>query len=117
VGVPMVMLGHLAVPGWDELPASLSPESVRVLREELGFTGAIVSDDLGMGALATWTPIEIVDLAVAAGNDLLLFVVTNVEPEALVDHLAARVESGEVTAERVAASVGRLLRMQLAGRR
>jgi beta-N-acetylhexosaminidase len=113
-GVPMVMLGHLAVPGWDELPASLSPEGVRVLREELGFTGAIVSDDLGMGALATWTPFEIVDLAVAAGNDLLLFVVTNVEPEALVDHLAARVESGEVPAERVAASVGRLLRMQLA---
>jgi beta-N-acetylhexosaminidase len=111
-GVPMVMLGHLAVPGWDELPASLSPESVRVLREELGFTGAVISDDLGMGALATWTPFEIVDLAVAAGNDLLLFVVT-AEPAALIDHLAARVESGEVSAERVAASVGRLLRMQL----
>jgi beta-N-acetylhexosaminidase len=116
-GVPMVMLGHLAVPGWDELPASLSPESVRVLREELGFTGAVISDDLGMGALATWTPFEIVDLAVAAGNDLLLFVVINVEPEALVDHLSARVESGEVPAGRVAASVGRLLRMQLAVRR
>src|SRR5215207_6309728 len=116
-GVPIVMLGHLAMAGWDELPASLSPEAVRVLREELGFTGAVVSDDLGMGALATWTPFEIVDLAVAAGNDLLLFVVTNVEPEALVDHLAARAASGEVSAERVAASVGRLLRMQLAARR
>ena len=56
-GVPMVMLGHLAVPSWDELPASLSPEAVRVLREDLGFTGVIVSDDLGMGALATWTSV------------------------------------------------------------
>ena len=111
--VPMVMLGHLAVPGWDELPASLSPESVRVLREELGFTGVVVSDDLGMGALANWTPFEIVDLAVAAGNDLLLFVIVNEEPEALVDHLVARVESGEVPPERVATSVARLLRMQL----
>jgi hypothetical protein len=43
----------------------------------------------------------------------LLFVVTNVEPAALVDHLTARVESGEVPPERVAASVSRLLRMQL----
>jgi beta-N-acetylhexosaminidase len=116
-GVPMVMLGHLAVPSWDELPASLSPESVRVLRENLGFTGVVVSDDLGMGALTTWTPFEIVDLAVAAGNDLLLFVIANDEPEALADHLAARVESGEVLPERVAASVDRLLRMQLGSRR
>src|SRR5215217_5642662 len=112
-GVPMVMLGHLAVPGWDELPASLSSEAVRVLREDLGFTGVIVSDDLGMGALATWTPFQIVDLAVAAGNDLLLFVVTDAEPAALVDHLAARVESGAVPPQRVTACVSRILRMQL----
>jgi beta-N-acetylhexosaminidase len=110
-GVPLVMLGHLAVPSWGELPASLSPEAVRVLREDLGFTGVVVSDDLGMGALATWTPFEIVDLAVAAGNDLLLFVITSVAPAALVDHLATRIESGEIPPERLAASVGRLLRM------
>jgi beta-N-acetylhexosaminidase len=112
-GVPIVMLGHLVMPIWDELPASLSPESVRVLREDLGFTGVIVSDDLGMGALAAWTPFQIIDLAVAAGDDLLLFVVTAAEPAALVDHLAAMIESGDVPAERVAASVGRLLGMQL----
>lgn len=112
-GVPMVMLGHLAVSGWDELPASLSPEAVRVLRQDLGFTGVVVSDDLGMGALAAWTPFEIVDLAVAAGNDLLIFVVASVEPEALVDHLTARVESGDIPPEQVAASVARLLGMQL----
>lgn len=112
-GVPIVMLGHLVMPGWDELPASLSPESVRVLREDLGFTGVIVSDDLGMGALAAWTPFQIVDLAVAAGDDLLLFVVTSAEPAALVDHLAAMIERGNVSPERVAASVSRVLRMQL----
>jgi beta-N-acetylhexosaminidase len=115
--VPMVMLGHLAVPTWDELPASLSPESVRVLRQDLGFTGVVVSDDLGMGALATWDPFEIVDLAVAAGNDLLLFVVTDAEIAALVDHLAARVERGDIPPEQVAESVSRVLRMQLGMRR
>ena len=103
-GVPMVMLGHLAVPSWDELPASLSPEAVRVLREDLGFTGVVVSDDLGMGALATWTPFQIVDLAVAAGIDLMLFVVPAVEPAALVDHLAERIERGDVLPERLAAA-------------
>jgi beta-N-acetylhexosaminidase len=111
--VPMVMLGHLSVPSWDELPASLSVEAVRVLRQDLGFTGVVVSDDLGMGALTAWTPFEIIDLAVAAGNDLLLFVITNEEPGALVDHLATRVESGDIPAERLTTSVERLLRMQL----
>jgi len=115
--VPIVMLGHLVVPTWGDLPASLSPESVRVLRQDLGFNGVVVSDDLGMGALTPWTPFQIVDLAVAAGNDLLLFVVTNAEPDALVDHLEARVESGDITPERVAASVTRLLHMQLGMRR
>src|SRR5215203_636192 len=111
--VPIVMLGHLAVPTWGDLPTSLSPESVRVLRQDLGFSGVVVSDDLGMGALTTWTPFQIVDLAVVAGNDLLLFVVTNAEPDALVDHLVAMVEGGNVSPERVATSVGRLLTMQL----
>jgi beta-N-acetylhexosaminidase len=112
-GVPIVMLGHLAVPSWDELPASLSPEAVRVLRQDLGFTGVTVSDDLGMGALAAWDPFQIVDLAVTAGIDLLLFVITDAELAALVDHLAARVESGDVPLARVTESVTRVLRMQL----
>lgn len=112
-GVPMVMLGHLSVPAWDALPASLSPVAVGVLRHELGFEGVVVSDDLGMGALGAWGPLEVVDLAVAAGNDLLLFVILHAGPAVLIDHLAGRVERGEIPAERVRQSVARLLRMQL----
>lgn len=112
-GVPMVMLGHLSVPAWDALPASLSPVAVGVLRDDLGFDGVVVSDDLGMGALGAWGPLEVVDLAVAAGNDLLLFVILHAGPEVLIDHLAGRVERGEISAERVRQSVARLLRMQL----
>jgi beta-N-acetylhexosaminidase len=116
-GVPMVMLGHLVMPGWDGLPASLSPSAVRLLREDLGFGGVVVSDDLGMGALSSWEPLAILDLAVAAGNDLLLYVVLPDAPEVLVDHLTARVERDPASAERVARSVERLLDMQLgAGR-
>jgi beta-N-acetylhexosaminidase len=114
--VPMVMLGHLVMPAWDELPASLSPTAVRVLRDDLGFAGVVVSDDLGMGALAAWQSIEIVDLVVAAGVDLLLYVITAVGPASLVAHLAARMERDEHIAERVRMSVERLLRMQLVSR-
>jgi beta-N-acetylhexosaminidase len=87
------------------MPASLSPIAVRILRDHLGFDGVVVSDDLGMGALAAWGPLDIVDLAVAAGTDLLLFVVLRASPETLIDHLAARVQRGEIAWERLRASV------------
>ena len=112
-GVPMVMLGHLAVPMWDDLPASLSPEAVAVLREDLGFEGVIVTDDLYMGALQEWQPLEIVDMAIAAGVDLLLYVDLPDAPEALVDHVVSRVEQGDISEERITESARRMITMQL----
>lgn len=113
MGVPMVMLGHLVVSMWDGLPATLSPAAVRVLRDALAFDGVIVTDDLLMGALQAWGPFEIVDLAVAAGVDLLLYVGLPDAPEALVDHLVGRVGQGLFPASRIDASLERLLRTQL----
>jgi beta-N-acetylhexosaminidase len=108
-GVPMVMLGHLDATMWGGLPASLSPVAVASLRADLGFGGAIVTDDLGMGALSAWGAQEVVDLAVAAGVDLLLYVIAAEEPATLVDHVVSRVEQGEVAEERIDASVARVM--------
>ncbi len=74
-GVPLVMPGHLRVPALDDAPASLSGPWLRdVLRRELGFTGAVVSDDLEMGALdGLGSPTEVAARAVAAGCDLLIY--------------------------------------------
>lgn len=112
-GVPMVMLGHLAATMWGDLPASLSPRAVEALRDDLGFSGVIVTDDLGMGALSGWGALEVVDLAVAAGVDLLLYVIADEEPAALVDHLVARVEQGVVAEERIDASVARVMALSM----
>jgi beta-N-acetylhexosaminidase len=113
-GVPMVMLGHLAVPMWDDLPASLSPVAVAVLRESLGFDGVIVTDDLFMGALSAWQPLEIIDMAIAAGVDLLLYVDVPDDPEVLVDHVVSQVALGEISEERITESARRIIAMQLA---
>lgn len=114
-GVPLVMLGHLSYPAWDALPTSLSPVAVAVLRQDLGFEGVIVSDDLGMDALSGYAPTTVVDLAVAAGLDCLLYVTPAVPISDLIAHLLAQVEAGAVPESRIDASVRRLLALRLDG--
>ena len=72
-GCGAVMVGHIIVEALDrELPASLSPAVHRYLREELGFSGVIMTDDLVMQAIADqYGAGEAAVMAVLAGNDLL----------------------------------------------
>ncbi|HEX5401864.1 MAG TPA: glycoside hydrolase family 3 N-terminal domain-containing protein [Pseudonocardiaceae bacterium] len=51
-GVRAFMTGHLVVPAWGAGPATLNPRAFEVLRGELGFTGAVITDALDMGAVA-----------------------------------------------------------------
>jgi beta-N-acetylhexosaminidase len=72
--VPTLMTAHVVYPAWDTLPATLSQRiSSELLRGELGFQGALFSDDLEMRALADRMPIEESAVrAVRAGCDALL---------------------------------------------
>ncbi|HXV92782.1 MAG TPA: glycoside hydrolase family 3 N-terminal domain-containing protein [Pseudonocardia sp.] len=71
-----VMVGHLDVPGLtDELPTSLSPAAYTLLREEYGFDGLVVTDDLGaMRAISAQFDLpDAVVRALAAGADAALW--------------------------------------------
>jgi beta-N-acetylhexosaminidase len=74
-GVATIMTAHVLVPSLDEeRPATLSPRIVTgLLREELGFGGVILSDDLEMKALAGERAVpELAVQAIAAGCDGVL---------------------------------------------
>ena len=77
-GVYAIMVSHNTVAAMDKtLPASLSPEVHRYLRETMGFTGVIMTDELSMDAISgEKLPLEkgvgIYTQALLAGNDLLL---------------------------------------------
>lgn len=72
-GADAVMVSHTIVPALDsELPASLSPAIHQYLREEMGFEGVIITDDLVMQAITDqYGAGEAAVMAVLAGNDLL----------------------------------------------
>lgn len=74
-GVATIMTAHVFVPALDETrPATLSkPIVTGLLREELGYDGVILSDDLEMKALANdRTVAESAVLAIEAGCDGIL---------------------------------------------
>ena len=70
----MVMVGHLIYTGLDTLPASVSPQVINnFLRNELGFQGIVITDDMEMGALTSMYGFrEMGVAAVQAGVDVLL---------------------------------------------
>ena len=113
-GVPMVMAGHLLYPAVDaRRPASLSPRWMGLLREDLGFEGVIVTDDLAMaGASGGGTPDRAAVEAVKAGADLLVVSSPPGQQADAYDAVVAAVESGEIPEERVRASVRRLIEVK-----
>jgi beta-N-acetylhexosaminidase len=102
-----------------QYPSSLSRPTLQLLREQLGWNGVVVTDDLQAGALrASYAPDEIVRLALAAGNDLLLFANMQVyEPDVaatVVAGIVGLVEDGTISADQIDRSLGRL--QEMAGR-
>ena len=81
-----ILVGHILVEALDpELPASLSPAVHRYLREELGFTGVIMTDDLVMQAITDqFGAGESAVMAVLSGNDLLCSTEYAVQYEAVL---------------------------------
>jgi len=70
----IVMTAHILFPRIDpDEPATVSRHFVRaILREELGFEGVVVTDDLGMGAIAArFDHPTVAARTLAAGTDLL----------------------------------------------
>ncbi len=70
--LPMVMTAHIILPEIDpEAPVTQSAEGIRLLRDQLGLTGLLMTDDISMGALSG--PVaERAARALEAGCDLIL---------------------------------------------
>lgn len=114
-GVAAVMTAHVVFEPLDaRRPATLSPAVMRLLREELGFQGCCVSDDLEMKAVAEHFPLEeAAPGAIAAGVDQLLVCHTAALQHRAIDLVRGAVESGRIPAARLEeakARVARLLR-------
>lgn len=94
-GAEAVLVSHTIVPAMDkDNPSSLSATTHNVLRNELGFTGIIITDDLAMGAVNVDNAVV---KAIKAGNDLLI--VTDYESS--IKEVKDAIEDGTLSKEAV----------------
>lgn len=110
-GADMVMVGHLTIPDVDSVPATFSKKLVTdLLRDELGFSGVIITDGLEMNAAGTESDGKKALRALNAGCDLLLGLY---DLPGTVRALEQAVETGALTPEALDAHVLRVLAMKL----
>ncbi|MEX0686846.1 MAG: glycoside hydrolase family 3 N-terminal domain-containing protein [Balneolales bacterium] len=110
-GLMSVMSAHITLPKLTEekgTPATLSNRVMTtLLREEMGFSGIIVTDAMDMhGISANYASGEAAVLAIKAGVDMILL---PPNPREAIDAVVAAVEIGEISHERIDQSVIKIL--------
>jgi beta-N-acetylhexosaminidase len=99
-------------------PATLSPPTLQgILRRQWGYEGVIIADDLQMGAIINhWSLEQVVEQALAAGVDILLFANNSTYEEDIVRRvvkiMADLVTQGRVSPERIAQSYNRIMKLK-----
>jgi len=111
-GAMSVMVGHIAVPAFDTgvgIPATVSPKiTTDLLRNELKFDGLIVTDAMRMrGVSMKYGAGEASVLALKAGTDIVLM---PTDIDVAIDAVVAAVKRGEISEQRIEASVRKLLK-------
>lgn len=108
---PAVLVSHNIVNCMDpELPASLSPEVHRILREDLGFDGVVMTDDLAMDAVSAYAAGgNVAVMSIQAGNDL----VVTTDYRTQIPRVIQAVRDGTLEEEAVDGACLRVLRWKL----
>jgi beta-N-acetylhexosaminidase len=108
-GIASVMTAHIRFEAFDRLPATLSPAAMKLLREEVEFRGACLSDDLEMKAIAdTYGVVDGAELAIAAGADAVLVCHTLELQHGAIESIARAANAGPLARERLAEAAARM---------
>ena len=109
-GANIVLVSHNIVTNMDSNnPASLSTRVHEILRNDLGFAGVIITDDLYMDAISKNYDSSVAVLAILAGNDLIC----TTDFESQIPEVIAAVEDGTISIDRINESVRRILELKL----
>ena len=111
----MIMIGHLKYDAIDpENSASLSSIVMTdLLRNELGFSGVIITDDLEMGAIKNHADLATLGVkTIQAGSDIALLCHNYESQKIIYNSILDAVKRGEISETRINESVRRILKLK-----
>ncbi|HKM29610.1 MAG TPA: glycoside hydrolase family 3 protein [Bacilli bacterium] len=116
-GIDGVMVSHVLYTALDENnPATLSHNIMtKLLQEQMGFKGLVVTDSLSMGAIEkNYTNEQVIELCVNGGVDMMIFCgeARLADQEEIVNKFITMVKTGIISEKRVDASVEKILRLK-----
>ncbi len=110
-GADSILVSHNIISSIDEtLPASLSKPVHDIIRNDLGFNGIIMTDDLQMSAIKEYIgEVNSVIFAVNSGNDLIISSDYNIQIPTVIE----AVKNGDIKEEVIDKAVLRVLKLKL----
>lgn len=94
-GIEMIMIAHLHVPYFEKeiIPTSLSKNVINYLRNNLGYKGVIISDDMIMKGVADFGAVEACERGIRAGLNMFIYRNSNPETINIIDTIAKKAEN------------------------
>lgn len=110
----MIMVAHLHCTCFDKnvIPASLSKNAVGYLRNNIGYNGVVITDDMVMKGVQNFGAVEACIMAIEAGVDMFIYRNANKETIEIIEEVIKRVENSESLKERVLASNKRIAELK-----
>lgn len=114
----MVMTAHVVNQHLDPsgLPATLSPAILNgLLRNEMGYEGVIISDDLQMNAISKhYSLADSLSLTINAGADMMIFAnqLGQIDAKEVIDTVESLVNNGVIDAQRIEQAYQRIKKLK-----
>ncbi|MET1013871.1 MAG: beta-N-acetylhexosaminidase [Paenisporosarcina sp.] len=115
-GADIVMIAHILIPKLDpKFPSSMSkPIITNLLREQLGFNGVVITDDMTMKAITDNFDIASSSVqSIKAGSDLILVAHDYSKIISVINSIENAVKTGELSEGRINESVERILKLKM----
>ncbi len=114
--LPAIMVAHIHYKAFDteRIPASVSKNVLNYLRNNLGFEGVIISDDMVMGGVKRFSPFDACKRAILAGVNMFIYRNANETTQTLIEQIINAVKTGEIPENRIDESARLIMRLKMA---
>lgn len=112
--IEMVMVAHLHCTCFekDEIPTSLSKNAISYLRNNLGFNGVTISDDMIMKGVAKFGDVEAVEMGIKAGLNMFIYRNSEAKTIEIIEKIAQKAEKDEELFKNIEKSYEKILHLK-----